>query len=335
MATVEHRRTRMIRRALALVFALAMFSPPLIVEAQPAGKTSRIGVLSPGFPPPGLLEAFRDGLRDLGYVEGKTVTIEWRFAEGKNERLMTLADELVRLKVDVIFAVNTPAAQAAKKATTAVPIVIARLADPVGSGLVPSISRPGGNITGLSSITDEVAAKRLEFLKEILPALSRVAALWNAGNSGARNVVRVIELAAPQLGLQLQLIPVRDSNEFLGAFEAAVRGRAQALFVVDDVLITAHKVQFLKLAAKHALPVVASYKEFAEAGALMTYGTDVPYEYRRAAHYVDRILKGAKPADLPIEQPTRFLRIVNLKTAKTLGLSVPSLQLFRADEVIE
>jgi len=323
-----------IERRKFLLAGGALLAAPL-ARGQPAGKVYRIGVLSPGFPPPGLLEAFRDGLRDLGYIEGKTVAIEWRFAEGRNERLAALADALVRLKVDVIFAVNTPAAQAAKKATTSIPIVIARLADPVGTGLVPSISRPGGNITGLSSITDEVAVKRLEFLKEILPGLSRVAALWNAGNPGARNVVRVIERAAPSLGLQLQLVPVRAPSDFDGAFEAAIGGRAEALFVVDDVLVTTHKVQFLSLAAKHSLPVVASYEEFAKAGALMTFGTSVPYEYRRAAYFVDRILKGARPADLPIEQPTKFLYVINLKTAKALRLNIPQSVLVRADEVIE
>lgn len=326
---------KMIRRTLALILTLAVLSASQSVAAQPAGKLYRIGVLSPGFPPPGLLEAFLDGLRDLGYVEGKTVAIEWRFAEGKNERLAGLAEDLVQRKVDVIFAVNTPAAQAAKKATTVVPIVIARLADPVGTGVVSSISRPGGNVTGLSSITDEVAAKRLEFLKEVVPGLSRVAALWNAGNPGARNVVSVIEHASPSLGLQLQLIPVRGPADFPGAFQAAIAGRAGALFVVDDVLITTHKVHFLALAAKHSLPVVASYKEFAEAGALMTFGTSVPYEYRRAAHFVDRILKGTKPADLPIEQPTKFLFVINLKTAKALNLTIPRSLLLRADEVIE
>jgi putative ABC transport system substrate-binding protein len=177
-------------------------------SAQPAERVYRIGVLSPGSPPPGLLDAFLDGLRDLGYVEGKTVALEWRFAEGKNERLTALADELVRLKVDVIFAVNTPAAQAAKKATAAIPIVIARLADPVKTGLVSSLSRPGGNITGLSSITDEVGAKRLELLKEALPGISRVAVLWNAGNPGHPHVVRGMELGSPQLGLQLHSLPI-------------------------------------------------------------------------------------------------------------------------------
>jgi putative ABC transport system substrate-binding protein len=322
-----------VRRWCAVFLAALAALAPFAVEAQPQAKVYRIGVLTPGFPPPGLLEAFRDGLRDLGYVEGKSVAIEWRFAEGRNERLAGLAEGLVQLKVDVIFAVNTPAAQAAKKATGSIPIVIARLADPVGTGLVSSVSRPGGNITGLSSITDEVAVKRLEFLMEIFPGLSRVAAIWNAGNPGARNVVKVIEHAIPSLGLELQLIPVRAPSDFDGAFEAAAARRAQALFVVDDVLVTTHKARFLDLAAKYSIPVVASYREFAEAGALMTFGTSVPYEYRRAADFVDRILKGAKPADLPIEQPTKLLYVINLRTARALGLTIPPALLLRADEV--
>ncbi len=325
----------MVTRRFGLVLILAMLSAPLAFGAQPAGKIYRIGVLSPGSSPPGLLDAFRDGLRDLGYVEGKTIAIEWRFAEGKNERLAALADELVRLKVDVIFAVNTPAAQGAKKATTAIPIVIARLADPVKTGLVPSLSRPGGNITGLSSITDEVAAKRLELLKEALPGVSRVAVLWNAGNPGHPHVVKAMELAGPQLGLQLQSVPVRGVSDFAGAFHAATRRRAEALVVVDDMLITTHKTEILSLAAKHSLPVVANHKEFAEAGGLMTYAQSVPDEYRRAAHYVDKIIRGAKPADLPIEQPTKFLLVINLKSAQALGLTVPRSLLLRAHEALE
>ena len=325
----------MMDRRAFIVGGVAALAVQVTAEGQQAEKMYRVGVLSPGSPPPGSLEPFREGLRDLGYVEGKTVAIEWRFAEGKNERLATLVGELVRLKVDVIFAVNTPAAQAAKKATTTIPIVIARLADPVKTGLVPSISRPGGNITGLSSITEEVAAKRLELLKEAVRGVSRVAALWNAGNPGHPYVVEGMELASPQLGLQLLSIPVRGPGDFVGALQAATRGRAEALVVVDDVLITTHKAQVLSLSTKHSLPVVANHQEFAEAGALMTYGQSVPDEYRRAAHYVDRILRGARPGDLPIEQPTRFLLVINLKAARALGLTIPPSLLLRADRVIE
>jgi putative ABC transport system substrate-binding protein len=320
---------------LALLFILSVLAAPLAAQAQSTRTMYRIGVLSPGTSPPGPLEAFREGLRDLGYVDGQTVVIEWRFADGKNERLPALADELVRLKVDVIFAVNTAAARAAKKATTTIPIVIARLADPVSTGLVPSIARPGGNITGLSSIAAEVAAKRLEMLKEVLPRVSRVAVLWNLENPGHVHVVRELERVGPQLGLQLQTLGVRGASDLPGALQAATRGRAEALFVMDDVPITLLKVPILEEAAKHSLPVFAQYKEFAEAGALLTFAHNVADEYRQGAYYVDRILKGAKPADLPIQQPRTFELIINLKTANALGLTIPPLLLLRADEVIQ
>jgi putative ABC transport system substrate-binding protein len=323
------------RREFISAVGLSLLATPLAAEAQQAGKVHRIGVLSPGASPLGLLEAFREGLRDLGYVDGQTVVIEWRFADGKNERLPTLADELVRLKVDVIFAVNTPAAWAAKKATTTIPIVIARLADPVSTGLVPSIARPGGNITGLSSIAAEVAAKRLEMLKEVLPGVSRVAVLFNAENPGHLRVVRETERVGPQLGLQLHTLGVRGANDLPGAFQAATRGRVGALFVMDDVRITLLKVPILDQAAKHSLPVFAQYKDFAEAGALLTFAHNVAHEYRQAAYYVHRILRGAKPADLPIQQPTQFELIINMKTAKELGLTIPQSLLIRADEVIQ
>ena len=325
----------MIRAAFAVTLALGALAAPIIGGAQQVGKVYRVGVLSPGASTLGPLEAFRDGLRDLGYVDGRTVVIEWRFADGKNERLPTLADELVRLKVDVIFAVNTPAAWAAKKATTTIPIVIARLADPEKTGLVTSIARPGGNITGLSSIAEEVATKRLELLKQALPRVSRVAMLFNADNPGHLTVVRETERASTQLGLQLQTLGVRGPSDLPGAFEAAARGRAGALFVMDDVRISLLKVPILDQAAIHSLPVAAQYKEFAEAGALLAFAHNVSEEYRQAAHYVDRILRGAKPADLPIEQPTKFELIINLKAAKALGLTIPPSLLGRADEVIQ
>ena len=261
--------------------------------------------------------------------------LEWRFAEGKNERLVALVEDLIRLKVDVIFAVNTPAVQAAKKVTTTIPIVIARVADPVKTGVVSSISRPGGNITGLSSITEAVAAKRLELLKEAVSGVSRVATLWNASNNGHPYVMEAMERASGPLGLSLQSISVRDRRDFVAAFQSAIQGRANAIVVLDDILITTHKTEVLNLAMKHSLPLMANYREFAEAGALLTYGQSVVDEYRRAAYYVDRILKGTRPGDLPIEQPTRFLLFINLKTAKALGLTIPPSLLLRADQVIE
>ena len=325
----------MIRTACAVTLALGVLAAPIVLGAQQTGKVYRIGVLSPGASPPGPLEAFREGLRDLGYVDGQTVVIEWRFADGKNERLPTLADELVRLKVDVIFAVNTPAAWAAKKATTTIPIVIARLADPEKTGLVPSIARPGGNITGLSSIAEEVSAKRLEILKQALPRVSRIAMLFNADNPGHLLVVRETERASTQLGLQLQTLGVRGPGDLPGAFQAVARGHAGALFVMDDVRITSLKVPILDQAAKHSLPVFAQYQEFAEAGALLTFAHKLSDEYRQAAYYVDRILRGAKPADLPIQQPMKYELIINLKAAKALGLTIPQSLLLRADQIIE
>jgi putative ABC transport system substrate-binding protein len=320
---------------LLLLVILGVLAAPLALEAQQTGKVYRIGVLSPGASPPGPLEAFREGLRDLGYVDGRTVLIEWRFAEGKNERLATLADELVRLKVDIIFAVNTPAARAAKNATTSIPIVIARLADPVSTGLVPSIARPGGNITGLSSIAEVVAAKRLEMLRDALPGVSRVVVLFNADNPGHLQVVKETERVGGQMGLQLYTVGVRGADDLPGVFQAATRGRAEALFVMDDVRITLLRGPILEQAAKYSLPVAAQYKEFAEAGALITFAHSATDEYRRAAYYVDRILRGAKPADLPIEQPTTFELIINLKAAKALGLVIPPMLLLRADRIIQ
>jgi putative tryptophan/tyrosine transport system substrate-binding protein len=331
--TISPGGLNVIWRAFASLLAFLLMS--VTAEAQQAGKVYRIGILSPDVPPPGLVEAFQDELRSLGYVEGRNVAIEPRNAGGKNERLAALADELVGLKVDVILTVNTPAAQAAKKATATIPIVITRVADPVKSGLVPSLSHPGGNLTGLSFMPDELGAKLLQLLREIVPGTSRVAALWYADNPGAMLVVREMEGASSQLGLQLLRLPVRGPSDFIGAFQAGARGRAEALVVVDDALVTKHRVPILDLAAKHSLPVVSLYKEFPEAGGLFAYGASPPAIYRRAAHYVDRILRGARPRDLPVEQPTRFELVVNLKTAKGLGLTVPPSVLLRADHVIE
>jgi putative ABC transport system substrate-binding protein len=240
--------------------------------------------------------SFREGLRDLGYVEGKTIVIEWRFADGKNERLTGLAEELVRLNVDVIFAVNTPAAFAAKKATTTIPIVIARLADPTKTGLVPSLARPGGNITGVSSIAEELATKRLELVRDTLPKVTRIVMLFNPDNPGHLQVVKDTVQANTQLGFQLDTHGVRGASDLPEIFQAATRGRAQALLVQDDVRVTTVKREILDQAARLSLPVFAQYREFVEGGALVTFAAAVAGEHRQAASYVDRILKGAKPA---------------------------------------
>jgi putative ABC transport system substrate-binding protein len=241
----------------------------------------------------------------------------------------------VELKVDVILALNTPSVQAAKKASATIPIVMTRIADPVKSGLVSNLSRPGGNITGLSFKVDELSGKRLALLKEAFPSVSRVAVLWYEPNSGADIAVGAIKAASRELGLELLLLPIHGRGELIGAFEAATRGRAEALIVIEDVIATQHRVEILNLAATHSLAVVSQYRAFAEAGALLAYGPSLSAMYRRAAYYVDRILKGANAGDLPVEQPTKFDLVINLKTAKALGVMIPSTLLARADEVIE
>jgi putative ABC transport system substrate-binding protein len=302
---------------------------------QQADRTYRIGVLSPGAAQLGQLEAFRDKLRDLGYVEGKNIAIDWRFAGGGNETLPGLARELAEAKVDVIVTINTQAAQAAQKASATIPIVFVRGADPVRSGLVASLARPSGNVTGISALSDELSGKRLELLKEVIPGTHRVAALWNGGNPGAQIVAEELAHASRQLGWELLGLPVQGPRDFSGAFEAATRGQAGALVVIDDDMITTYKTALLELAKANHLPVTALYREFAEAGALFTYGPNIPAIYRRAAYFVDRILKGTKPQDLPVEQPNKLDLIINSKTAKTLGLTFPPSMLVRADEVIE
>jgi putative ABC transport system substrate-binding protein len=253
---------------LAVVLIVGLTLAPLAGETQQqTEKVYRIGVLSPESPPPGLLNEFEQELRKLGYIRGKNVAIELRHAEGKSERLAALADELVRLRVDVILAVNTSAVQAAKKATTTIPIVMTRVADPVRIGLVSSISRPGGNVTGLSFILEELSIKRLQLLKEAIPTISRVAALWYTGNPGGAGLAKEMEGASAQLGLRFLRLPVQGPGDFPGAFEAANRDRAEALLLIDDAVITRHRDAILNLAAKHKLPVTSQYKPFAEGGA--------------------------------------------------------------------
>jgi putative tryptophan/tyrosine transport system substrate-binding protein len=305
-------------------------------EAQQlAKKVTRIGVLSPGSLPLGPLEAFRQTLRELGYIDGQNITIEWRFAEGKNDRLPELAEDLVRLKVDVIFVINTQAAQAAKKAAGTIPIVFARVSDPTRTGLVASLSRPGGNITGLSNVADELGGKRLELLKETLPHVSQVAVLWNSGNPGVALIVKEMEFASPRLNVQLHSVGMREPKDFLSASETLRKGRFGALFVLDDLLVTSYKREIMNLTQKNRLPVISLYAEFVDIGGLMAYGPSIPDMYRRAAMYVDKILKGVKPAELPVEQPTKFELVINLNTARQIGLTVPPQVLARADRVIK
>ena len=323
------------RREFITLLGGAVVARPLGARAQQAVKLYRIGILSPQVPPPEFLEAFRQGLRERGYVEGQTIAFEVRSAEGYSQRLAVLANELVRLKVDVIVAINTPSVQAAKKASATIPIVMTRIADPVKSGLVGSLSRPGGNITGLSFMVDELSGKRLALLKDTLPGVSRVAILWYEPNPGADIAMGAIKAASRELGLELLLLPMHGPADLIGAFQAATRGRVQALIVIDDVVTTQHRVEILNLAATHSLAVVSQYKAFAEAGALLAYGPSLSAMYRRTAYYVDRILKGANAGDLPVEQSTKSDLVINLKTAKALGVTIPPSLLARADEVIE
>jgi putative ABC transport system substrate-binding protein len=324
-------------RFLVALGFVVMLAAPLAAEAQPAAKIPRIGLLSPFSPSDTALwhQAFRQGLRDLGWVEGKTISIEYRYAEGRRDRLPDLAADLVRLKVDIIFADTTSAALAAKNATRAIPIVLASGSDTVASGLVNSLARPGGNITGLDQIAPELGGKRLELLKEIVPILSRVAVLWNPQNPASTLNWKELQLPARQLGIQLHSLEVRSPTGFDKAFEAATRARAGALAIMPDPVFVTNLKRIADLAAKSRLPAIFHLREFVDAGGLVAYGPDRSDLFRRAATYVDKILKGARPADLPVEQPTKFELVINLKTAKALGLTIPPSLLQRADQVIE
>jgi ABC-type uncharacterized transport system, periplasmic component len=311
-----------------------MVAAPFAAGAQQVKSARRIGVLAQDLQP-GLLETFRNELGRLGYVEGSGISIELRNAAGKNERLPALAQELLRLEVDVIVAINTPAAQAAKNATRTVPIVMMRVADPVKSGLVVSLAHPGANVTGLSFMPDALGPKGVELLGEILPKISRMAALYQGDNAGAVVIVDEVVRKGGQLGLTFVRLPVKAPNEYPAAFEAASRAQAEALFVMDDGAITKHRREILDLAAKRSLPVVSIYRDFASSGGLIAYGPSLNDVYRRAAAYVVMLLKGQAAGDLPVEQPTKFDLVVNLKTAKALGITIPQSVLLRADEVIE
>jgi putative ABC transport system substrate-binding protein len=327
--------TRMQRRDFITLLCGAATLWPFAAYPQQRAKLYRIGVLSPELPPPGFLDAFRQGLRELGYVEGRDIALEVRNAEGYSQRLGALANILAELKVDVILALNTPSVQAAKKATVTIPIVMTQIADPLKSGLVTSLSRPGGNVTGMSFKVDELSGKGLALLRETFPSLSRVAVLWYAPNPGADNAVSAIKAASRELGIELLLLPVHGQGELITAFQTASRSRAEVLIVLADVVATRHRDEILNLAATHSLAVISQYRAFAEAGALLAFGPNTAAMYGQAAHYVDRILKGANAGDLPVEQATKFDLVVNLKTAKTLGVTIPPSLLARADKVIE
>ena len=329
-----------VRATITVVFGLALLVAPLAVEAQPAAKVARLGWLTLDLAPnPHLREALLQGLRDLGYVEGRNVVIEFRDAGGKSERLPALAAELVALKVDVILAGATPQALAAKQATRTIPIVFLGVTDPVTDGLVTSLARPGGNVTGLSTTAAlELVGKRLELLTQVVPGVSRVAVLWQPGGQGERtnkDLLKGAEVAARALGVRLQVVEARGPADFDRAFSDMTRARAGALTVVGGTMFFNERRRLVDLAAKHRLPVVYSQREFVDAGGLLAYGANIADMFRHAATYVDKILRGAKPADLPVEQPTKFELIINLKTAKALRLTIPPSVLLRADQMIE
>jgi ABC-type uncharacterized transport system substrate-binding protein len=321
------------RRDFLKIVGGAVAALPFAADAQQS-RAHRIGVLAQDLQP-GLLETFRDELHKLGYVEGTNLVIELRNAAGQNDRLPALAEELLHLKVDVIVAVNTPAAQAAKKATQTVPIVVMRVADPVKSGLVASLSHPGGNVTGLSFMPDALGPKGVELLHEILPDVARMAALYQGDNAGAVVIVDEVVRKGEQLGLKFVRAPVHDPKDYASAFEIAAAANCKALFVMDDGAITSNRKEILELAAKHALPVVSIYKDFAKSGGLIAYGPNLDIVYRRAAHFVNKLIKGEGARSLPVEQPVIFDLVINQRTAKALGISIPQSVLIRADEVIE
>jgi putative ABC transport system substrate-binding protein len=331
----------------ARLLAAAVLTPTLVVaplaaHAQPSARISRIGVLVSSSPehPEGraIVDVFRQALRARGHAEGRSVAFEYRWAEGRFDRFPALAAELVRARVDVIVAPNTPAARAAKQATSTVPIVAWAMQDPAADGLVASLARPGGNVTGLTFLGPELVPKRLELLKEALPGARRVAALWHPGGLAERTgqeMLKEAAAAARALGVQLQVVPARAPGD-LGAAFSAMRGqgRADALITFPSGMLFLERRQVVDLAARHRLPAMYNGREFAEAGGLMAYGANIPDLVRRSATFVDRILKGAKPAELPVEQPTTFELVINLKTATALGLTIPPSVLGKADEVI-
>jgi ABC-type uncharacterized transport system substrate-binding protein len=318
---------------------ISILLAPLVADAQPAGKVYRIGRLAPGSPEGSpFIESFRQALHERGYIEGQNLVIEYRWAEGRDERLPDLAAELVRLKVDVIVTGGSTAIRAAQQATRTIPIVMVGASDPVAQGFVASLARPGGNITGLSIVTPELLGKRLEILKETVPQSTRVAVLANPGSAPTLSATTtgVLTIAAQGLGLQLQVVEVRRAEELDEAFAAVTRAGADALLVQGEPrLLDGLRGRIADLAAKHRLPAMYAWRMYVDAGGLMSYGVSLLEQYRRTAIYVDKILKGAKPADLPVEQPTKFELVINLKAAKALGLTIPSTLLVQADEVIQ
>ena len=325
----------MLRRDFITLLGGGAAAWPLAVRAQQPAMLV-IGFLGTGTPSSWSrwTPAFVNRLRELGWTEGRTVRIEYRWAEGRNDRYAEIAAELVRLKVDVIVTQGTSAVLAAKQATSVIPIVFASAGDPVGNGLVETLARPKGNVTGLSSQAAENAPKRLELLREVVPTLRTLAFIYNPGNLSSMRELGELQAAARTLNLEIAVSDIRRAEDIAPAFDA-IKDRAEALFLISDPLLIANRVRIANLAQSMQLPTMGGWREFVEAGCLISYGSNIPEQFRRAADFVDRILRGAKPSDIPVEQPTKFELVINLKTAKALGLDVPATLLSRADEVIE
>jgi ABC-type uncharacterized transport system substrate-binding protein len=327
------------RRSFLATLAGGCLAAPHAADAQPTAKVYRIGLLggSPPKTPGGRLawEGFFQGMQELGYVEGQNILVEGRWYGERTDRLPALAAELVRLNVDVIVAGAPPAPEAARRATSTIPIVMANHSDPVGSGLAVSLAKPGKNVTGLSTLTRELVGKRLQLLREAVPGIFRVAVLWNSTVTIQALELREAEAAARSLKVQLQVLEARAASDFASAFSAMTKARVSGVIILTSAMFYAERRRIAELAAQNRVPAIYGVREFAEDGGLMAYGIDLRENFRRAATYVDKILKGAKPADLPVEQPTKFELVINLKTAKTLGLTIPQQLLSRADEVIQ
>jgi putative tryptophan/tyrosine transport system substrate-binding protein len=329
----------MTKKIILLALCSLLLAPCSAVRAQQIGKIPRIGYVRvvgvPSIPGPNV-EAFRHGLKDLGYVEGKNIQIEFRYAEGKRDRVPSLVAELVQLKVDVLISGDDPALRAAKEATKMIPIVMVINQDPVATGLVDSLARPGGNITGISRLTRELSGKRLELLTEVIPGIARVGILWDVTAEGPKISFKEYQAAARALKIQLQSMEVRGPDpDLAGAFQSAVKGRASALITIGNSLLNRHRKQITDYAIKHRLPAMYESRQWIEPGGLISYSSSDAESYRRAAWIVDKILKGTKPADIPVEQPTKFELVINLKTAKQIGVTIPQSVLFRADRVIK
>jgi putative ABC transport system substrate-binding protein len=320
------------KRRAFLVCGAGAFAWPLPALAQQSAKVARIGFLRNGPPPQTFIDGLRRGLRDLGYVDGQNIAIEYGLAETADQ-LLSVAADLVQRRVDVLLAAGTPPTMVAKRATGTIPIVFVASIDPIATNLVASLARPGGNITGFTGTHADLMGKRMELLRESVPKLTRIAVFGHVANPGNAEYIRQADLAARAVGIAVHHVMVRDLEDLERAFREA--RTASALIQLDDVLFTSHRTKVVELATRHHLPAIYGFREFVEAGGLMAYGPDLPDLYRRAAGYIDRILKGTSPADLPIEQPTKFELVLNLKTAKALNLTIPQSLLLRADEVIQ